>query len=207
MAPDVAEALARLGDASDWVGDDDLVFVGDAGGYLDGSALRRRYKAALARAGLRPLRFHDLRHTFGTRMIAKADIRRVQEWMGHADIQTTMRYLHYAPAARTPSSSRRRFASSRKPLHPRRRSLYGFASRRSPVRSRLAPSTKTEQIGDISWLVSALPDRVSPHVLPTSCLPPLSVAVGPIVCSPVSCVALPFFNKGSTVQPRPGEPG
>ncbi|MGH3265486.1 MAG: hypothetical protein ACRDNS_26225, partial [Trebonia sp.] len=33
------------------------------------------------------------------RMIAKADIRRVQEWMGHADIQTTMRYLHYAPRA------------------------------------------------------------------------------------------------------------
>ena len=48
------------------------------------------------RAGLRSLRFHDLRNTFGTRMIAKADIRRVQEWMGHADIQTTMRYLHYA---------------------------------------------------------------------------------------------------------------
>ena len=40
---------------------------------------------------------HDLRHTFGTRMIAKADIRRVQEWMGHADVQTTMRYLHYTP--------------------------------------------------------------------------------------------------------------
>ena len=32
-------------------------------------------------------------------MIAKADIRRVQEWMGHADVQTTMRYLHYAPRA------------------------------------------------------------------------------------------------------------
>ena len=40
---------------------------------------------------------HDLRHTFGTRMIAKADIRRVQEWMGHADVQTTMKYLHYVP--------------------------------------------------------------------------------------------------------------
>jgi integrase len=64
-------------------GDDDLVFAGDCGTFLDGSALRRRYKAALTRAGLRPLRFHDLRHTFGTRMIAKADIRRVQEWMGH----------------------------------------------------------------------------------------------------------------------------
>jgi len=35
--------------------------------------------------------------TFGTRMIAKADIRQVQEWMGHADVQTTMRYRHYAP--------------------------------------------------------------------------------------------------------------
>ena len=43
------------------------------------------------------LRFHDLRHTFGTRMIAKADIRRVPEWMGDSDIQTTMRYLHFAP--------------------------------------------------------------------------------------------------------------
>jgi integrase len=99
MAPDVAAALARLGQRANWVGDNDLVFPGEAGDYLDGSALRRRYTAALARAGLRPLRFHDLRHTFGTRMIAKADIRRVQEWMGHADVQTTMRYLHYAPRA------------------------------------------------------------------------------------------------------------
>ena len=31
------------------------------------------------------------------RVSSKADIRRVQEWMGHADIQTTMRFLHYAP--------------------------------------------------------------------------------------------------------------
>jgi integrase len=97
LAPDVAAALAQLGRREHWTGDDDLVFAGTGGDYLDGSALRRRYKAALGTAGLRPLRFHDLRHTFGTRMIAKADIRRVQEWMGHADIQTTMRYLHFAP--------------------------------------------------------------------------------------------------------------
>jgi integrase len=97
MAPDVAEALAKLGQRGNWTGDDDLVFVGRVGDYLDGRALRRRYDAALDRADLRKLRFHDLRHTFGTRMIAKADIRRVQEWMGHADIQTTMKYLHYTP--------------------------------------------------------------------------------------------------------------
>jgi integrase len=97
MAPDVASALAKLGDRERYVGDDDFVFAGEVGLPHDGDALSSRYRDALARAGLRPLRFHDLRHTFGTRMIAKADIRRVQEWMGHADIQTTMKYLHYAP--------------------------------------------------------------------------------------------------------------
>jgi integrase len=97
MAPDVASALAKLGQREDFVGEEDLVFAGQWGSYLDGSALRRRYGTALTRAGLRQLRFHDLRHTFGTRMIGKADIRRLQEWMGHASIQTTMQYLHYAP--------------------------------------------------------------------------------------------------------------
>jgi len=97
MAPDVAEALARLSTRELFVGDDDLVFPGVVGGHLDGDALSKRYGRTLVRAGVRPLRFHDLRHTFGTRMIGKADVRRVQEWMGHADIQTTMRYLHYAP--------------------------------------------------------------------------------------------------------------
>ena len=97
MAPDVASAIAKLGDRERFTGDDDFVFAGEAGLPLDGDALSSRYRDSLARAGLRPLRFHDLRHTFGTRMIAKADIRRVQEWMGHADIQTTMKYLHYTP--------------------------------------------------------------------------------------------------------------
>jgi integrase len=94
MAPQVAESLARLGRTAT---DDGLVFLGEGGGYLDGSALRRRYKLALELAGLRSLRFHDLRHTFGTRAISKAEILRVKEWMGHADVATTMRYLHYVP--------------------------------------------------------------------------------------------------------------
>jgi integrase len=98
LATEVAAALARLSASRAWsTGDDDLVFVGEFGSYVDGSTLRRRYVAALQRANLRQLRFHDLRHTFGTRMIAKADILRVKEWMGHADVQTTMRYLHFVP--------------------------------------------------------------------------------------------------------------
>ncbi len=97
LAPDVAESLARLSRRTWSTGDEDLVFPGELGGFLCGSALGRRYAKALQRAGLRPLRFHDLRHTFGTRMIGKADIVRVKEWMGHASVSTTMRYLHYMP--------------------------------------------------------------------------------------------------------------
>src|SRR5262249_9230323 len=103
LAPAVASALAALGQREDWIGDEDLVFGGEAGSYLDGSALRRRYGAALARTGLRPLRFHDLRHTFGTRMIAKADIRRCRSgWV-------------------TPTSRQRCATSTTRPAEMRRR--------------------------------------------------------------------------------------
>jgi integrase len=97
MAPDVAGALARLSQRERSTGEDDFVFAGESGLPINGDALSSRYEKALKAAGVRRLRFHDLRHTFGTRMIGQADIRRVQEWMGHADIQTTMKYLHYAP--------------------------------------------------------------------------------------------------------------
>lgn len=55
-------------------GRESLVFPGTRGVYLDGSAIRRRYKKALALAKLlRPLRFHDLRHTFGSIAISEAN--------------------------------------------------------------------------------------------------------------------------------------
>ncbi len=72
MAPDVTSALARLGQREWFTGADDLVFPGTTGGYLDGDAVSKRYGRTLDRAALRRLRFHDLRHTFGTRTIAKA---------------------------------------------------------------------------------------------------------------------------------------
>jgi integrase len=101
LAPPVAEALARLSGHGEHTGDDDLVFPGTAGWFLDASALYRRYKAALKRANLRSLRFHDLRHTFGTQVIGNPEVSILQlkEWMGHDDIDTTMKYLHFAPRA------------------------------------------------------------------------------------------------------------
>ena len=92
MVDEVAQHLARQGEVRS---DDDLVFGEADGTWLNDDRLRRRYEAALKAAGLRRLRFHDLRHTFGSLAITRADIVEVQAWMGHADIQTTMRYLHY----------------------------------------------------------------------------------------------------------------
>lgn len=91
----MAQALARLGQRGYATGSDDPVFPGDVSGHLDASALRRRFVFARDAAGLRPLRFHDLRHTFGSLAINRASIVQVQAWMGHADAKTTMRYLHH----------------------------------------------------------------------------------------------------------------
>ncbi|HWF56703.1 MAG TPA: site-specific integrase [Solirubrobacteraceae bacterium] len=96
MVPEVAAALARLSERECSTGDDELVFPGELGVHLDGSALRRRFLAACARAELRPIRFHSLRHTFGTLAVRGAEsIVELQNWLGHAEVRTTMRYAHY----------------------------------------------------------------------------------------------------------------
>jgi integrase len=100
MVREVATALARIGQREHFTSENDLVFAGAAGGHLDSKEVRAEYKAALDRAGLRNLRFHDLRHTFGTRAVEQAEsILELKEWMGHANVQTTMRYLHYKSKA------------------------------------------------------------------------------------------------------------
>jgi integrase len=70
------------------------VFCSAVGEYLDPSALRRRYRGAQDAAGLRSLRFHDLRHSFGSLVIREFDPVSVKDFMGHAKITTTERYLH-----------------------------------------------------------------------------------------------------------------
>src|SRR3954471_7220965 len=95
MVVDVAQALAELQGRKRFTGDEDLVFPGATGVFQDASSLRVRYRRALDAAGLRALRFHDLRHTFGTLAVRKAEIPAVQAWMGHSDIHTTMRYVHH----------------------------------------------------------------------------------------------------------------
>jgi integrase len=99
MVDKVADALAQLKRRGHHTAKRDLVFVSREGTHVDGSALRRRYHATLDAAGLRRLRFHDFRHTFGSLAINVATIVQVQAWMGHADVKTTMRYLHHKSRA------------------------------------------------------------------------------------------------------------
>jgi integrase len=138
MVDKVADALSDLNESGKHTAKGDLVFVSRQGTHADGSALRRRYHATLDTAKLRRLRFHGLRHTFGSLAINVASIVRVQAWMGHSDMQTTMRYLHHKSRAddaellsaafrpKKRMSAARRSAAAKQKRSPRDRCLSGL---------------------------------------------------------------------------------
>jgi integrase len=99
LAQRVRDELRVHHEKSRFQGPAELVFPHpERGVVLDPAKLRRRFQDAARRAGLRPVRFHDLRHTFGTRMAAAgAPLRWIQEWLGHSDYRTTLLYADYAP--------------------------------------------------------------------------------------------------------------
>jgi integrase len=100
IAERVAVALRELRLQSVYSRDRDLVFCHpETGKPLDHSKLVRRFKQAIDRASVNRITFHELRHTFGTRMAAAGTpMRTLQHWMGHADSKTTQIYAHYRPS-------------------------------------------------------------------------------------------------------------
>jgi integrase len=100
LANQAAAALKRMNQREHFTTPDDLVFCNVLGRALDDSALRRRYRRAQVAAAARPLRFHDLRHTFGSLLAMRGvDVVTIQKAMGHSALATTSRYLHARPAS------------------------------------------------------------------------------------------------------------
>ena len=76
------------------------VFANTRGSFLDMANAKRYYfKRVLHKAGLRDIRFHDLRHTFASQLLCNgANILYVSKQLGHANPQVTMRiYSHWIP--------------------------------------------------------------------------------------------------------------
>lgn len=76
------------------VDEEDYLFKNPKTGYPY-SDIRKAFKTALKLADIKNFRFHDLRHTFATRLaMAKVPLITLKELMGHKKIETTMRYAH-----------------------------------------------------------------------------------------------------------------
>jgi len=96
MAPTLKAALARL--PSRFTGE--MVFTSPEGSLMDPDNFSSRdWARVLRRSKLQRIRFHDLRHTYASLLIAQgAHPKYIQAQLGHASIQTTLdRYGHLMP--------------------------------------------------------------------------------------------------------------
>lgn len=59
--------------------------------------IKKQWGRALRLSGIREFRFHDLRHTFASRLAQRGvSLKAIQDLLGHADLKMTMRYAHLA---------------------------------------------------------------------------------------------------------------
>jgi integrase len=88
--------------------DANLVFTTTIGTPLDRRNVTQEFQALLAAAGLPRLRFHDLRHSCATLLLAQGvPARVVMELLGHSDIGTTLGvYSHVVPALQRAAADR-----------------------------------------------------------------------------------------------------
>lgn len=79
--------------------DGDLIFCRPDGHPHDVDVVSQRFDSAVSQAGVKRIRFHDLRHTHATLLLrAGVHLKVVQERLGHASISITAdRYSHLAP--------------------------------------------------------------------------------------------------------------
>lgn len=86
----------------------------DAGGFT-----QRTFRPAVEAAGVENFTWHDLRHTFASRLVMKGvDLRTVQELLGHKSIAMTLRYAHLSPGHLAEAVQRLSLGSTPPPSSP-----------------------------------------------------------------------------------------
>lgn len=97
MASRLAAEVDHLSRREHFISEDDLVFCNVVGDVLSASGIYHRFVAGAREAGLRRLTFHSLRHAFCSMAVQMFPLTDVQAYAGHADISTTMKYVHFIP--------------------------------------------------------------------------------------------------------------
>ncbi len=96
----IRQADEQVRRGASWKGCEwNLVFTSTVGTPLEARNLVRHIKGLLTKAGLADMRFHDLRHSCGTLLIAQGvPAKVVQETLGHSQISLTLNtYVHILP--------------------------------------------------------------------------------------------------------------
>lgn len=94
LSQDAVDALLALGPGTGWV------FPRLDGRSVDDNVARRVLYKTCNAAGLRRIGWHTLRHTFASQLVGmNAPLRNVQEMLGHASLEMTMRYSHVSAHA------------------------------------------------------------------------------------------------------------
>lgn len=92
LTPELAQALKAIRHSGQWI------FCNEDGSKLRPGQFHEVLWAAQRRAGLRKIRWHDLRHSFASILASGgAPLRVVQSLLGHSTLKMTERYSHLAP--------------------------------------------------------------------------------------------------------------
>ena len=106
MAPTLVREL-RVWKLASPKNDDDLVFANEAGGPLNYSNMVKRfYRKALHDAGIPKIRFHDLRHTFASLLLAQGEnVKYIQVQLGHSNPSVTLNVYSHLMKSENPEAA------------------------------------------------------------------------------------------------------